>query len=280
MTDRRTLPANGRVGAAELRDQVTASRFVKGEMRQISTGVADLWRNPDGTTRDRQLLYGDHFRVLESRDGFAFGQSGKDGYVGYIADENLCDPVDATHILSVRASHLYAAPDMKSRDVAAMSFGARLRIVGAEGDYFETHAGQFVRKDHLRPANAPFSDPASVAQLFFGAPYLWGGNTSAGIDCSGLAQVSLMACGHDCPADADQQEASVGQLVNDAEVQRGDLFFWRGHVAMAVDGDTVIHATANAMAVVYEQIDQVIDRIAAQGYGPVTSRKRLVARPR
>lgn len=273
--DRRLLLANTHVAAIELKGSITSQKFVQGEVRQVNSPLADIWRSSTKQTRDRQLVFGDAFRLLEIRDGMAFGQSTKDQYVGYIDAMLLSDAVDGTHFVSARASHLYPIPDLKSVETMPLTFGAKIRIVGGQGDFFEIHTGQFIPKPHVRPLNAPLDNPANTAQLFFGSPYLWGGNSSAGIDCSGLIQVALLTSGIECPGDSDLQEQTVGiELAADQSTERGDLIFWKGHVAMAVDNQTVIHANAHSMSVTYEPIDAAIERVANQGGGPVTSRRR------
>jgi cell wall-associated NlpC family hydrolase len=274
VTDRRLTPANGRVAEAGWEDKVTADRFVAGDWRGVAVPLADLRAAPDGA-RERQLLLGDRFLLLESVDGWSFGRAAKDGYVGYLRDADLGPEQSATHLVAVRATHLYAAPDIKSPDLAALSFGARLTIVHEGRAFYETADGRFVPKPHLRPADRPFRDPVTVAQLFFGTPYLWGGNSSAGIDCSGLVQAALLACGIPCPGDSDLQMALGHPFAPDAPVARGDLFFWKGHVALAVDDQTLIHANAHHMAVAYEPLAAAVARIEAQGGGPVTARRRL-----
>ena len=274
--DRRLLASNGHVAASELQGQVDADHFVAGEVRQIGQPVVDLCRDASCLVRERQLIMGEQFRVLDVSDDVAFGVALRDGYVGYLANDALCEPVAATHIVCVRASHLYEKGDLKSPDLCSVTFGSRLRVVGAEAEFFETHTGAFIPKPHLRPANAPLRDPASVAQLFFGTPYLWGGNSGFGIDCSGLVQASLLTCGIACPGDSDMQQDQVGHVLDVSdETQRGDLFFWKGHVAMAVDDATLIHANAHSMSVAYEPVRVAIDRIADQAGGPVIMRKRV-----
>jgi cell wall-associated NlpC family hydrolase len=268
-------PANAAVAATELEGKVDAPRYVDGTSRQVCTPVLPVLATPDAKTRDRELTYGDTFRVLDEVDGYAFGQSLKDGYVGYVAAASLFDVSDPTDLVAVPSTHLYEAPNLKSKDIMALPFGARLRIVGGEGGFAETDQGAFVYKKHLRGLSSPFQDPANVAQLFFGTPYLWGGNSIWGIDCSGLVQAALRACGLDCPGDSDMQENELGLEVDGHATERGDLFFWKGHVAMAMDGDVLIHANAHHMAVAYEPITAAIQRIEAQGGGPVTSRKRI-----
>jgi cell wall-associated NlpC family hydrolase len=274
VSDPRLTPANGRVAEAGWEDRVQAARFTSGDWKSVAVPLCDLRAAPAGN-RERQLLLGDRFLVLEARDGWSFGRAAKDSYVGYIRDDHLGSDVIASHVVAVRATHLYATPDIKSPDLAALSFGARLAIVHEGRAFFETADGRFVPKPHLRPADKPFRDPVTVAQLFFGTPYLWGGNSSAGIDCSGLVQVALLACGIPCPGDSDLQMALGQQLAPDTPVERGDLFFWKGHVAMAVDDRTLIHANAHHMAVAYEPLAAAVARIEAQGSGPVIARRRL-----
>ena len=156
-----------------------------------------------------------------------------------------------------------------------LCFGAQVRVVVERHKMFETDVG-FIPKKHLRPVDRPFADPVTVAQLFFGAPYLWGGNSRLGIDCSGLVQAGLMACGIFCPGDSDLQMADVGEaLDSDAPLQRGDLLFWKGHVGIMVDADVMLHANAHHMAVAYEPLAAATIRIEAQGDGACLMRKRV-----
>ncbi|NRA99019.1 MAG: C40 family peptidase [Rhodobacteraceae bacterium] len=272
MTDRRLHPTNGRVAARELEGTVSADRFVDGVTMCVGASVADLCAAPDGP-RDRQVLFGERVRVLETVGAHAFVQADKDGYVGYLDHNALMDPFDATHVVCVPSTHLLERPKVQAPNIRALPFLSRIRIVsGAEG-YFETHDGLFVPRGHVRPANRPFEDPTTVAQLFFGAPYLWGGNTVWGLDCSGLVQAALIACGHTCPGDSDMQ-MTLGRPA-ESPFKRGDLLFWTGHVAICVDAQVLIHANAFTMSVAYEEIQPAIDRIAEQGDGPVKAHRRL-----
>lgn len=275
MTDRRLTPANGTVAGTELQGMVTAARFVEGTPMRVAEPVVDLLRAPGGR-RERQMLLGTGFRVLDIQGGVAFGQSARDGYVGYVAADALVEGADPTHMVCTPATHLYPRADIKAQGAIWLSFGSALRVVSAQGAFFETEHGFFVPKPHLRPLNAPFKDPVTVAQLHFGVPYLWGGNSALGIDCSGVVQAALMASGIACPGDSDMQEAGLGTaLAPGTPVERGDLLFWKGHVAMAVDQETMIHANAHHMAVAYEGIESAIKRILVQGGGPLTAHKRL-----
>jgi cell wall-associated NlpC family hydrolase len=273
VSDRRLTPANGRVAAAQLKGRVAAERYVEGEAAAVAVPVADLLAAPDGA-RDRQLLLGEPVTVYERRDGWAFVQAEKDGYVGYLDAAALSGAAAPTHRVAARATHVYPGPDIKRRETTALSLGARLTVTGAEGRFAPTPLG-FVPLVHLAPLEVPETDPVAVAERFLGAPYLWGGNSASGIDCSGLVQAALLACGIACPGDSDMQAA----LGVDAEgpPRRGDLLFWKGHVALVRDAGTLIHANAHHMAVAVEGIEAATVRIAAQGDGPVTAHRRVRA---
>jgi cell wall-associated NlpC family hydrolase len=271
--DRRLTPANGRVAAERLRGLVQADRFVSGEARRVAVPVADLDGSPGGS-RDRQLLWGEGVTIYENRDGFAFVEAHRDGYVGYVAAVSLGPTRAPTHRVAVPATHLYRDDDMKGPDLRHLSFGALVTVEAEGRKFWETPEG-YIPKPHLRPLDKPFTDPAAVAQLHFGVPYLWGGNSVLGIDCSGLVQASLLACGLACPGDSDLQRTLGTEVPEDAPLRRGDLLFWKGHVAMAVDETTIIHANAHHMAVAYEGVEQAIQRIRTQGEGEMLARRRL-----
>lgn len=271
MSDRRLTPANGRVAAMHLAGQVQADAFVQGWPLMVAPALTDLCAHPDGP-RDRQLLMGAVVTVFEDRGGWSFVQAA-DGYVGYLRSDALGEVVTPTHCVATVATHAYAAEDIKSPDLCSLPFGARLTVLDERRKFFETQAG-YVPKSHLRGLDRPFTDPATVAQLHFGVPYLWGGNSTRGIDCSGLIAASLTACGLPCPADSDMQRDELGDAF-EGPFLRGDLVFWKGHVGMMVDAETLVHANAHHMATVYEPIQRAILRIEAQGDGPVTARKRL-----
>jgi len=274
--DRRTTPANDRVAASYLKGRIEAVRFTDGQPHQVRVPVTTIYRDPDRKIRDRELLFGDSFLVLEDRDGFSFGQSTKDKYCGYVASIDLSNSTPPTHFVSARSTHVYSGAGIKNPPIMALSFGSRLSLIGEQGKFAKTSEGQFLPRVHVREVDELFEDPVEVAELFLGTPYLWAGNSSYGIDCSGLIQAAFLACGIDCPGDSDLQELALGkQLPDSAETRRGDLFFWKGHVAMAVDEDRIIHANANTMSVAYEQIDAAVERIKAAGEGPVTSRRRI-----
>ncbi|MEM1234202.1 MAG: NlpC/P60 family protein [Pseudomonadota bacterium] len=269
--DRRFLRANARVAHIDLGAADGVSRR-RPQMKCIATEVTDLCRLP-GKGRDKQMLYGQDFAVLDVDGGFAFGYDPRDGYVGYVPETALGQPFDATHRVRVALTHAYAEPDFKSADLSLLPLGSEVRVVGQDAGYalMDTHG--YVLSHHISPLDTPVADWVAVAEGFENAPYLWGGNTATGMDCSGLVQMSIWAAGRDCPRDSDLQEAAFSAATGSPE--RGDLVFWTGHVGVMVDADTLLHANAHHMAVAREPLDQAIERIGAREFGDVTK----IARP-
>ncbi|MEO1107268.1 MAG: NlpC/P60 family protein [Pseudomonadota bacterium] len=236
--------------------------------------VVDLFSQPDGL-RDRQLLFGDMVEVVEETDGWSRLTADKDGYSGWVRSAQLGADIPQTHKITAPATHAYEQADMKTRDLASLSFGSTVQALSKTGKFVETELG-FIPSTHLAPIADMQTDPVAVAELFLGTPYLWGGNSRFGIDCSGLVQVGLLACGIPCPGDSGDQEQDVATaLPEDTGPLRGDLLFWKGHVAWVSGPNMLLHANAHHMAVAYEPMDQAIARIMAQGDGPVTAHKRL-----
>ncbi len=272
--DPRRTPMNNHIMAAHLPHAPDTRRVVSGVAATVMVPVADLWRRPDGP-RDRQLLCGENVQVFDIRNGYAFVQAVKDGYVGYLRNTDLGPAQNATHRVSTRATHAYAEADFKSPNRVALSLGSQLQVLEVADRFALTNLGH-VPHTHLSALTQRASDPVAVAQQLLGTPYLWGGNSSAGIDCSGLVQAAMVACGHPCPGDSDQQEQELGTLLKaGTPVARGDLLFWKGHVAMVVDTDRLIHANVHHMSVAYEGIPDALNRIDAQGDGKVTAHRRV-----
>ncbi len=188
---------------------------------------------------------------------------------------DLGPDISPTHVVRVRRTYVYGEPQIKLPPVMRLPFAARVRVDAFDGRWAMTPEG-WIFADHLREVDTPMWDTVAVAEMFLGTPYLWAGNTGEGIDCSGLIQMACLACGIPCPGDSDQQETALGYpLAEDAELRRGDLLFWQGHVAWVSEVGTVLHSNAHKMMVAYEPLQPAIDRIVAQGDGPVTARRRL-----
>lgn len=242
--------------------------------RRIIQPVVDLLRDPNGP-RDRQLLFGDPVDVAEETDGWSRITSDKDGYPGWVRSEHLGPEATETHWVTAPATHAYERPDMKSPDRVSLSFGSRLHVLSEQDRFLETELG-FIPAIHAKLSATRLTDPVTVAELFLGTPYLWGGNSRSGIDCSGLVQAGLLACGVACPGDSGDQERKLGEALSaGTEPKRGDLLFWKGHVAWVYGDNMLLHANAYHMDVTFEPMDQAITRILEQGDGPVTAHKRL-----
>ncbi|MEP3347048.1 MAG: NlpC/P60 family protein [Litoreibacter sp.] len=272
--DTRITPANARIAASYLEGEVEAPKYVDGEMCQCGAAFADVTGRPEGR-RTSQLIYGDLFNVLERRNGFAFGQAVHDGYCGYVQEKLLDRPHDSSHWVSMPCTHLYPGPNMKLMNTGALFLGSEVQVMEEEGTWSRLSNGGFVPTMHLLPNDRRMDDPVAMADLHLGSPYLWGGCTRQGIDCSGLVQIALRACGKECPRDSDMQEAELGVPVSLEDAKRGDLVFWKGHVAWVSGDNMILHANAHHMAVAYEPLSEAIVRIEAAGDGPVTSIKRI-----
>ncbi|WP_272003758.1 C40 family peptidase [Roseovarius sp. ZX-A-9] len=278
LSDRRFRAANARVAHVSLRGHVDAPEYVEGEVMRCSWPFADLCRSPNGP-RDLQILRGQPVRVLEIHAGWAFVIDEVGGYVGYLPEAAVVGGVHPTHRVGARLAHVYAEPDIKSRETALLSFFAEVEAGAVEGGFHALAGGGYMVAQHLVPLGWYADDAVAVAEMFLGTPYLWGGNTGTGVDCSGLVQLAQYAQGRACPRDSDLQQA-LGQPVEPgARLRRGDLVFWKGHVGILQDAQTLLHANAFHMAVTSEPLQDAIDRIAAREFGAVTAIRRIGETP-
>ena len=281
--DPRLTPARPHVADLRLRDRVAAARYVAGTPRRVTAPSAPLRRAAAADAGlDTEALLGDAVDLYDAADGYAFVQLARDGYVGYLPADSL-GPVDPepTHRVTALRTFLYPEPDLKRPVLGHLSLGARLAATGEAGAYLETPGG-YVFARHCAPVDARAPDYAATAARLAGTPYLWGGRTSLGLDCSGLVQLCLDAAGLPCPRDADMQERALGQALpfdparpDFAGLRRGDFVFWRGHVGLMGDPETLIHANGHHMAVAAEPLAEAVARIAAHSFGAVTGIRRL-----
>lgn len=265
---------------ARLEGIVAAGRYEAARPMRVVAPVAPLWRAPDpASERLDELVYGEAFDALESAGGFVWGQAARDGYVGYAPADALAPAGDpATHRVAAIRTYAFAEPSIRSSARGPFSLNALVAVEAEAGAFSRAADGAWFWTGHLAPIGAFERDPASIAERFLGAPYLWGGRTSVGLDCSGLIQQALYACGRAFPRDADLQLAEGGEIAR-AEVVRGDLVGWRGHIGLLLDETRLIHANSHHMAVVIEPLDDAIARLEAAGRGPTAFRRVYGARP-
>jgi cell wall-associated NlpC family hydrolase len=278
--DPRLTPARPDLAAKFLEGKVAAARYVEGRAAEIIEPQAPLWSEPrPDAPLLTEALKGERVTVYErNAEGFAWGQLDNDGYVGWLPEHALGAPgPPATHKVTALRTLVFSGPSIKLPPVEALPFGARIAVERIEDRMAILPSGFYVPLAHLKPIGEDETDFVAVAERFLGAPYLWGGKTVLGLDCSGLVQVALTACGIVSPRDSDTQEQSLGKSVAaDAysDLRRGDLMFWTGHVAIIRDRATLLHANAFHMAAAIEPIADAIKRSGATG-GDVTSVRRI-----
>jgi len=278
--DRRLNAFRPDLADERLRGLVEASRFVAGHPAVVTAPVADVHSAPGAASGiDTQFLHGDGVLVFERKEGWAWVQGDRDGYVGYIAESALGNVNHRpTHVVSIPRSFVYPEAELKKPPLTAHSMGARVAVaeeVEKRGTRYAVLAsgGAMIAK-HLRPIGEPETDYVSVAETFAHTPYLWGGASGFGIDCSGLVQLSMFMAGRDAPRDTDMQAAGIGSPLDPAKgLKRGDLVFWRGHVAIMADSETIIHANGHTMTVSRETLTEAISRIEPL-YGRPTGFRR------
>ena len=260
-----------------LEGRVEAPRFVEGTPAHVTVPVTALRRRPAADApRDTELLLGETVTVFDRAEGFAWVQARRDGYVGYVAARDIAEGSPApTHAVCAVRSFIYRAADIKSPVTGWASLNSPVVISGTEDRFSCLAGGGYMVSQHLRGVADREEDFVAVAEGFLETPYLWGGRSSLGLDCSGLVQNALHAAGFACPRDTDMQEAALGETLPDgAPFARGDLVFWKGHVGIMLDGDTLLHANATYMKTVAEPVAPAIARIAETD-GPVTSVRRM-----
>jgi len=282
--DRRLTPARADLAAEHLRGLVDAPRFAKGRKTRIVAASAPLRRAPQAdASLETEALFGESVTVYDESEGWAWAQLERDHYVGYLPSAAFGAWSQPTHRVAALRTHAYPVPAIKAPPRMALSLGARLTIVGREGDFAISEDGLYVWSRSLAEVSAYEPDAVAVAERFLETPYLWGGRTSEGIDCSGLVQTALMAAGIASPRDSDMMEAGLGEAVAiddpNAPLARGDLIFWKGHVGIMRDSLTLLHANGWHMKTVSEPLAQARERIAANGGGEVTSVRRLGGAP-
>jgi cell wall-associated NlpC family hydrolase len=291
--DRRTTPARRDLAAAGLRGVIASARYTEGRPMRLGCEAVPLRKAPDQAVAwDTQVLFGEDVLVFDEAEGWAWVQLLQDGYVGYLPATSLAPAqTPVTHKISVPRTFVYPSANMKAPPTMALPLGARVAIAHDDGTFAQVQGLAqglsqdlgFIWSRHLCAHDADENDFVDVARRFLFAPYLWGGKTSLGLDCSGLIQIALQACGIPCPRDSDMIGRDVGQPLDRAAAlthpERGDLFFWQGHVGMMSDDKTLLHANGFHMQVVEEPLAQAVARIKDNSFGLVTGARRIKMLP-
>jgi cell wall-associated NlpC family hydrolase len=279
--DPRVTPLRDDLAAKYLEGKVKAARFVEGTVMEVIAPQAPLRHQSRlDAPMETEALRGERATVYDANpEGWAWVQLGADNCVGWMPGAALGPAgAPATHTVAALRTFVFPGPSIKLPPIEALPFGAKINIERMKEQLAVTSSGFYVPATHLKPVGENETDFVAVAERFLGAPYLWGGKTVLGIDCSGLLQVALTAAGVPCPRDSDMQEQALGGALTKTEqssrLQRGDLIFWKGHVAIVRDGESLLHANAFHMAVAIEPIAQTLTRLRATG-SEITSLRRI-----
>ena len=274
--DPRVTPLRDGIAARGLEGVLPAEVYLDPRTLRCAAPAAAIRRAPDAASEQMdQLLFGELFDVVEEEGAFLWGQARRDGYVGFVEAAALAAPLAApTHRVAALRTYAFAEASIKTKAAGPYSLNALVTVEETQGRLAKVAGAGWMAIEHLASIGRFARDPAAVAERFLGAPYLWGGRESLGLDCSGLVQQALLACGRACPRDADMQQA-LGRAISRADFARGDLVFWKGHVALGLDETRIVHANAHHMAVAVEPLDEAIERIKAAGSGEPTAFRRL-----
>jgi len=278
--DPRLTPARDDIAAQHLRGEIMAERYVAGTDYQVIESAAPLRKSPrPDSALLTQALFGEVMTVFDENEGWVWGQLKDDDYVGYLPLHALSPQLNPpTHRINALRTYIYPEPDIKSPPLDLLSLNSQLCVVDTSGAFSILNTGGFIYSDHIKPLDTYDVDFVTVAEKFVGTPYLWGGKTSLGLDCSGLVQLSLAACGNSVRRDTDMMQEQLGteiSVTSDlSDLQRGDLVFWQGHIAIMCDDANIVHANGTHMTTVIEPLKVARDRISSL-FGEITAIKRL-----
>ncbi len=277
--DPRIIPARPDLAALHLKDVVEADVYASPTQMRVSVPLAPMTGSRDAEGEMiHQLIFGEAFTAYENENGWVWGQAALDGYVGFIPEACLMEaPDNATHRITAVQALVYPDPDFRARPIGALPFGARVGVGEQSAPFVQLDVGGWVGETTVKPIADAAPMWVATAERFRGAPYLWGGRSAAGFDCSGLVQIALQSANIACPRDSDQQMAALGRETSQASLRRGDLVFWKGHVGIMTSPKKLLHANLHHMEVAEEPFAAAAERIGKKEFGEILAVKRITA---
>ena len=222
-----------------------------------------------------QLLYGDTFKKIRQLGSWIKIKIDNDNYEGFIKKNNFKSKQRYTHKIFILSSNLYSKPNDKYKIDKKISFGSKIKVLKKKGNFYKFDSFWIKKKD-LKKINHKSKNIFDNIKKFVNIKYKWGGKHYSGVDCSGIVQLCLNYNHKFCPRNAKDQIKYFKKKVSLKNIKKNDLIFWKGHVAVVISKNKLIHAYGPFKKVVVMSIKETIDRIYKTANLKVIGLRRII----